>query len=173
MGKVYTKLRDGFTLVELLVVIAIIALLAGILVPSLTKAMDLGRSGACMNNLHSMGVALRMYLNQSNDIMPEVAAMPSEVASTCPRLADVIAPYIDHAEALKCPGDRERTYFETEGSSYDFNTMLGGRTVLNSFLSKHWGEENVHVLYDYENTFHGNWMNFLFADGHVSNDNTE
>ena len=69
--------RVAFTLVELLVVIAIIALLAGILYPSLAKAKALGRSAACKGNLHAAGVAMRMYLNGSNDVLPMAAAMPS------------------------------------------------------------------------------------------------
>ena len=60
----------GFTLIELLVVIAIIALLVSILLPSLNKAKDLARSAVCMGNLHHIGLAIPMYVNEFSGWLP-------------------------------------------------------------------------------------------------------
>ena len=53
--------KSGFTLIELLVVIAIIALLAGILLPTLARARDKGRTGKCTSNLRELGMAAMLY----------------------------------------------------------------------------------------------------------------
>jgi prepilin-type N-terminal cleavage/methylation domain-containing protein/prepilin-type processing-associated H-X9-DG protein len=61
---------NGFTLVELLVVIGIIAVLVGLLLPSLAKAREQARLVQCQNNLRQWGIGIQNYSNQSNGLLP-------------------------------------------------------------------------------------------------------
>lgn len=56
-------MRAGFSLVELLVVIAVLAILAALLLPSLSRARQLADITVCQNNLRQMGLALQLYVN--------------------------------------------------------------------------------------------------------------
>jgi prepilin-type N-terminal cleavage/methylation domain-containing protein/prepilin-type processing-associated H-X9-DG protein len=53
--------RRGVTLVEILVVVGLIAVLAGILLPSLQAARESVRRTSCSNNLRQLGLALAAY----------------------------------------------------------------------------------------------------------------
>jgi prepilin-type N-terminal cleavage/methylation domain-containing protein/prepilin-type processing-associated H-X9-DG protein len=62
--------RTGFTLIELLVVVAIISLLIAILVPSLGKVREKGKSVQCLSNVRQIGLAGCVYLQENSWCFP-------------------------------------------------------------------------------------------------------
>jgi prepilin-type N-terminal cleavage/methylation domain-containing protein len=216
--------RTAFTLVELLVVVSIIALLVAIALPSMRSARRVAKRTACATNLHSLGQAMRMYLSDSNDYLPVVEAVPSapfDPAHPRPSIAALLQPYVQKGTVTKAPaptpgaerGDElfrcradvagvdnrpgpnaGRSYFETEKSSYCFNTYLHmlrddasmtdgpyGRPVklaevvrsdrAKAFFGGQAPEESIWLLRDYI-AFHGkagakHSTNYAYLDGRV------
>lgn len=68
---------SGFTLIELLVVIAVIAILAGLLLPALSKAKAKGQQIGCLSNYRQLQLCWQMYCDDAQDVLPPNAALDS------------------------------------------------------------------------------------------------
>lgn len=93
--------RSGFTLVELLVVIVIIAILAGLLLPAITRAVRSGRLTADANNLSQLWKTMYAY---SIDYGGRHKIMPHETGGAFwLKLTTTPKPLIDDFDIFDCP----------------------------------------------------------------------
>jgi len=115
--------RGAFTLIELLVAIAIIAILASMLLPALSRGKRSARSIACVSNLHQVGIALDLYLQDHDNKLPICARLPS-LDTNLPSIMSVLTQYVGNVQVFRCTADATR--FASEGTSYEWNAFLNG-----------------------------------------------
>jgi prepilin-type N-terminal cleavage/methylation domain-containing protein len=95
--------RKVFTLIELLVVIAIIAILAALLLPSLSRARFQARVSSCIGNVHQWMTAMQMYGDDNDGMLPANygGINPFDITRS---MHDGLAEYgLKDDELLKCP----------------------------------------------------------------------
>jgi prepilin-type N-terminal cleavage/methylation domain-containing protein/prepilin-type processing-associated H-X9-DG protein len=106
----------AFTLVELLVVIAIVALLAALLLPSLSKAKASARSVQCLSQMRQIGLAIRLHAEDNHDEFPR--SQHSAFAHGQVSWGRAIAPELGRSDATwtnlfsgiyRCPADSRTT----------------------------------------------------------------
>ena len=111
-ARIFSK-QSGFTLVELLTVTVIIAILAGLLMPVLSKITGGANSTRCVANLRQIGTAMNAYANDHDDRLPGPLALVqypgfgADAEAEKGSLARLLAKYLDVTER-KDDSDRAR-----------------------------------------------------------------
>ncbi|MCM8537231.1 MAG: DUF1559 domain-containing protein [Lentisphaeraceae bacterium] len=128
--------KKHFTLIELLVVVAIIGILVSMLLPSLSRAREMGKAAVCTSNQKQLGIATVSYFGDFDDIFP--FGMTNDIQNwggTWPNTdsqppQQVIYPYVDNKEVYVCPTDETPENFswwmlqnhpDLTNASYAFN----------------------------------------------------
>jgi prepilin-type N-terminal cleavage/methylation domain-containing protein/prepilin-type processing-associated H-X9-DG protein len=183
--------RRGFTLIELLVVIAIIAILAGMLLPSLARAKEAGRRIACVNNMRQLGLSARLYCDDNNSMF-----MPR---ATIKRWPSAILAKITDMRTLRCasdgPGDPKtsgtdpvnypadaapRSYIYNGWNDY-FNATLDADAFKNKYMAGNYPDgiresairQPVETVLFGEKEHNSNNYYMDFLEGAIGNDVTE
>jgi prepilin-type N-terminal cleavage/methylation domain-containing protein/prepilin-type processing-associated H-X9-DG protein len=167
----------AFTLIELLVVIAIISVLAALLFPTFGRAKEGARSTACLSNLHQVGIALQLYVQDNNNRLPVMRDVSTDTNAAAtnvfPAIHKVLQSQLGNTNVLRCPSDRD-LFFEQTGSSYAWNSLLNGQDADHlKVFGINFNPHEIPVVYDKEE-FHkargtGKGVNYLYADGHIKN----
>jgi len=190
----HTSYLKQFTLIELLVVIAVIAILAGLLLPAISRTKERANAIDCLNNLKQAGLSIHSYCADFNDCPPVVHSGSFEDLDELPGEPQWYTPLCDlygySLDYLKCPADRK--YNGKEGiQSYMINAMFtlgypvsrlsGSRQIILSERGlEPSGDAVEHPCYpgmsepedwqdEIDRTRHtGEKANYLYLDGHAA-----
>jgi prepilin-type N-terminal cleavage/methylation domain-containing protein len=186
------KEGSAFTLIELLVVIAIIAILASLLLPSLSMAKQAGMRMACLDNQKQLGYSLTMYASDNSEFFPPrlgTNRWPQFLSTYYNNLAILVCPIdaVNHPQTGSDPNTNNiadsspRTYMINGNNDYFFQ-MLDGASF-QSFMNGTWpqGLADTRIQYPSDTIMFGEkkptssqyFMDLLELNGSEGNDWTE
>jgi prepilin-type N-terminal cleavage/methylation domain-containing protein/prepilin-type processing-associated H-X9-DG protein len=130
--------RRAFTLVELLVVIAIIALLIGLLLPSLSKARNSARTTKCLANIRSLEIAQTLYADAFKGFLVDVGLAHGGSGDESIAWITTLQDYYDSPLSVRSPGDASAYWPSDSGGQ---GLLINGKPRrtsygINNYLSR-------------------------------------
>lgn len=116
----------AISILEVLVAVGIVALLAALLLASVSRTRASARSVECLSNLRQIGVGFQSYALDNLGRFPDPLAQATTWEA-------VLRSYLSSLKLLRCPADEE--VYPTLGSSYDWRdggdpgTSVAGRDI--------------------------------------------
>lgn len=165
--------QKGFTLIELLVVIAIIGVLAGLLLPALSKARDRAKTAKCISNVKQISYGFAMYGDDNNGRLPRdsMKNTPAPVGSGAPYMMwyGLLEPYVTRKSSVSGGASKGSMWqcpaFAGRGKSGP-STAYTGPSYVYSIQAARWGKvshathPNTALLFADGNGYSvANWLN--------------
>ena len=149
--------RSAFTLIELLVVIAIIAVLAGILIPTVSLVKRMANDMKCGSQLQQIAAAIEVYKGENDDRFPaRLLWRDTDPLAGNPIISDLFhsgGPLNGLKKILLCPLDAQLGKNTKMGRHNDWENLSNVSTPDSSYL------------YEVSSTnLNGGQINFFFKD---------
>ena len=166
-------------MVELLVTTAVIGVMTSLMVPTVQKATQSGKTAKCISNMRQIGVAVQQYIADPSNAQQFPPINSASVNTNCmapgPAPASPMSPlaalgnYGASASQLTCPSDRTP---DANYGSYIWTPTLHGEQAQNASIYNSGGANQVTQLSTMavctdKGSPHSGSLNILRADGHV------